>query len=80
MCGGRDRLEVHHIRPFHLYPALELDPANFVTLCEALRECHLQVGHLGNWFDWNRALLAKPPLAHVAGSTQYTGPSPTLLH
>lgn len=53
-CGGTDMLEVHHRKPFHLYPALELDPANFITLCEhPARNCHFAVGHCLNWKDWN---------------------------
>jgi 5-methylcytosine-specific restriction protein A len=56
MCGGSEKLEVHHIRPFHLHPDLELDPKNLVTLCEAKRSganCHLLFGHLGNFRSWN---------------------------
>ena len=51
-CGGLVNLEVHHKRPFHLYPELELNPSNFVTLCSRSRggvNCHLFFGHLGNW-------------------------------
>ena len=56
MCGGLEKLQVHHIRPFHVHPDLELDPSNLVTLCEAKREganCHLLFGHLGNFRSWN---------------------------
>lgn len=53
-CGARERLEVHHVRPFHLYPALELVPTNLVTLCEGPgRNCHLTFGHLLSWSAWN---------------------------
>lgn len=47
-CGKDDikKLEVHHIRPFHKEPDLELDQANLITLC---RFCHFVVGHNCNW-------------------------------
>lgn len=49
-CGGDKDLQVHHIKPFHLYPPLELDPENLITLCEASgRECHFRFGHGFNW-------------------------------
>lgn len=56
VCGGDKRLEVHHIKPFHLHPELELDPLNLITLCEELRgglNCHLLFGHLGNFKSVN---------------------------
>jgi 5-methylcytosine-specific restriction enzyme A len=53
-CGTRKNVEVHHKQPFHLFPALELDPKNFITLCEQPTiEHHLHVGHLGNWKNFN---------------------------
>jgi 5-methylcytosine-specific restriction protein A len=60
VCGGTAKLEVHHIRPFHLHPALELDPDNLVTLCEANKDgvnCHLLFGHLGNFKSFNVDVL-----------------------
>ncbi len=45
-----DDLNVHHCRPFHLHPDLELNPANLITLC---RNHHLWWGHLGCWRSWN---------------------------
>ncbi|SPJ15388.1 hypothetical protein SBDP2_320004 [Syntrophobacter sp. SbD2] len=49
------KLQVHHIAPFHLAPALELDPANFITLCEegGYLNCHLFHGHNGDWKSFN---------------------------
>lgn len=61
MCGGRKLLEVHHVLPFHLAPVQELDPTNLVTLCEDVRSgrnCHLFVGHLGNYRSYNPAAIA----------------------
>lgn len=57
-CGCRDPkvLNAHHRRPFHLFPELELDPANLITLCETSRRCHLDIGHEGNWKSWNPAV------------------------
>lgn len=51
-CGRRKRLEVHHVRPFHLFPTLELEPSNLLTLCEdEVVNCHLLWGHFQRW-DW----------------------------
>jgi 5-methylcytosine-specific restriction enzyme A len=52
VCGGKEKLEVHHLKPFHTHPSLELDPNNFITLCESEKNgvnCHLLFGHLGNF-------------------------------
>ena len=50
-CGRTKGAQVHHVRPFHLAPALELDPANLMTLCEGrvFGRHHLEVGHSGSW-------------------------------
>lgn len=56
LCGGTTGLIVHHIQPFHLYPELELESTNLVTLCEGSTKslnCHLWFGHLGNFQLWN---------------------------
>ena len=45
-CGSKKRLNVHHINPFHVFPQLELDPSNLITLCMSEKECHLHIGHL----------------------------------
>lgn len=34
VCGSRINVQVHHKKPFHLFPELELDPNNLVSLCE----------------------------------------------
>lgn len=53
-CGGDKNVEVHHKEAFHLHPEKELDPTNFISLCEATsRECHFRYGHFFNWSDIN---------------------------
>lgn len=41
-CGSNENLNVHHIKPFHENPELELDPSNLITLC---RKHHFRIGH-----------------------------------
>lgn len=54
VCGSKSRLEVHHKRPYHLFPSLELVDSNLITLCEGNSvNCHLAWGHLWNWHDYN---------------------------
>ena len=54
MCAVTGRtynLEVHHIRPYHLEPSLELDSHNLITLN---RDVHFIFGHLMNWSSYNK--------------------------
>ena len=55
VCGYEGRgVQVHHIKPFHLHPNLELDPNNLITLCEIKgRDHHLLIGHLDDWESYN---------------------------
>jgi 5-methylcytosine-specific restriction endonuclease McrA len=56
ICGSTEVLEVHHKKPFHLDPTLELDPNNLITLCESKKNgvtCHLWFGHLGDYHSFN---------------------------
>lgn len=55
-CGSEKRLEVHHIKPFHQNPELELDPDNLITLCK--KSCHLYFGHLKSFKSWNVDVVA----------------------
>lgn len=57
VCLRAKDLRVHHIKPFHLYPKLELDPSNLVTLCEGATNCHLVFGHLGDFSAFNPGVL-----------------------
>jgi 5-methylcytosine-specific restriction protein A len=83
-CGTRKLNVVHHIRPFHVEPHLELVDTNLLTLCESpAHNCHLIFGHLLCWSSWNvdavadaAAYLEKlhdrptlhPPAAHAAAA------------
>lgn len=54
ICGTSKDLQVHHVKPFHVDPSLELDPNNLVTVCTSKYwgfNCHLKVAHGGN-FQW----------------------------
>lgn len=56
ICGSKEKLEVHHIVPFHVDPSKELDMNNLATVCERKKfgiNCHLLVGHLGNYKRYN---------------------------
>jgi len=80
VCGGTKKLEVHHKKPFHLHPELELDPNNFITLCEEDTNgvnCHLLFGHLGNFkslndkvesdsAEWNKKIQTRPIFAKAS--------------
>jgi 5-methylcytosine-specific restriction protein A len=51
-CGGKEDLEAHHVKAFHMHPELELDDSNLCCLCEHKdRECHFRYGHAWNWKD-----------------------------
>ena len=51
-CGTTENVSVHHKKPFHLHPDLELDSTNLITLCEK-HSCHLMIGHAGDWHAYN---------------------------
>lgn len=48
-CGATKKLEVHHVFPYKPYPEMELDRANFLTLCDP---DHFRLGHARNWKHW----------------------------
>ena len=54
-CGSDKDIQIHHIQAFHTHPELELDPSNFMPLCEGGSEknCHRMFGHLDNWQSIN---------------------------
>lgn len=49
-CETTANIEVHHIQPFEIFPDLELDPQNLMTLC---RYCHLVIGHYKDFSLYN---------------------------
>lgn len=77
-CGGTKKLQVHHMRPFHLHPELELQQENLITLCEKPgHDCHFVFGHFHNWSLWNptvssdsTAYFTKSKEAHDSQSSQ----------
>ena len=57
-CGSTTHLQVHHIKPFHLFRELELDPTNLLTLCEqGDTKCHFRIGHHGSWRKYNENVV-----------------------
>ena len=53
-CGSSMKLQVHHKRPFHLHPELELDPTNLIVLCEQYGvDCHINIGHGDSFAAYN---------------------------
>lgn len=53
-CKNIKSLQVHHIKPFHLWPEFELNENNVIVLCEEKDiNCHLKYGHLGDWTKYN---------------------------
>jgi 5-methylcytosine-specific restriction endonuclease McrA len=57
-CGSIIHPQVHHKQPYHLHPELELDPANFITLCMGEHECHLKLGHGDDFKAYNPNVIA----------------------
>lgn len=51
-CGSTKKLNVHHKKPFHLFPQLELDLNNLITLCMD-KQCHIKIGHGGDFKSYN---------------------------
>lgn len=57
-CRATSNLNVHHKKPFHLHPKLELDDRNLITLCMSIdRHCHLLVGHGNNFKAFNPTVV-----------------------
>ena len=67
-CGAKEKLQVHHVKPFHLDPSLELNFNNYISLCEAKGgpECHLHIGHHGNFKNENPAVREEAAAARKA--------------
>lgn len=74
VCGISKDLQVHHIKPVSLFPALELDPENLITLCTSKYwgiNCHLLAGHGGNFRWYNRWILTDIGVLRVYANPQY---------
>lgn len=54
-CRGKDRVHVHHLSDD---PALAFEPSNLLTLCMGASECHLRIGHGGDWAKRNPLVIA----------------------
>lgn len=63
-CGSQKHLQVHHMKPFHLYPSLELDESNLIVLCMD-KECHLKLGHGGDWKAYNPNVVEDVAKVHA---------------
>jgi 5-methylcytosine-specific restriction enzyme A len=76
-CGKNVKLAVHHKKPLHLFPELELDETNLITLCENVHStyCHYTVGHCGiSWMKYdpnvdNDAAIILAMKQNAAGSS-----------
>lgn len=51
LCESANRLEIHHITPFHAAPLLALEQSNLILLC---CDCHIKVQR--NWKRWRHRL------------------------
>jgi 5-methylcytosine-specific restriction protein A len=71
-CGTRQGLQVHHIKPFHLDPVLELDETNLITLCMSENECHLRVGHGDDFKAYNPNVVQDIQEVHAGKYTLLT--------
>lgn len=74
LCGTGKDLQVHHIRPFHLYPELELDPGNLIVLCVSKYwgfSCHLIAGHGCNFNNENPWILEDIEKLKIVGDPHY---------
>jgi hypothetical protein len=57
VCRSTNDVQVHHKKPFHLFPELELDPLNLISLCgEGGHNCHLVFGHLCDFSSYNEEI------------------------
>lgn len=58
VCGTKKKLAVHHIKPVHLFPELELELSNLITLCQSRsHNDHFIFGHLLDWCDYNDKII-----------------------
>lgn len=82
-CGSSKDVQVHHVVAFHTHPELELDPSNFMPLCEGMeRNCHRFVGHLDDFrsinersredaAEWSERIASRPEWDKSKGEWSY---------
>lgn len=81
VCNSKTKRVVHHKIPFHIAPDLELVKSNLEVLCESKRygiNCHLLIGHLGNWRRFNASVEVDIMTWYIKLST--TGFDPKKFH
>jgi hypothetical protein len=79
-CGGIKALQVHHIIPFDDRPDLELDYTNLITLCMAYYDCHLHIGHGGNYSFFNPNVVTASALIRTNPSMRKQMELEALVH
>lgn len=54
VCGSKKGVALHHLRPFHLHPELELEENNMLWVCERPgHDHHFMVAHLEDYKSFN---------------------------
>lgn len=69
-CGSKTKLQVHHVKPFHLHPELELDENNLITLCMEDWDCHLQIGHGDSFQCYNPDIVTDAKKFKIASQEE----------
>jgi hypothetical protein len=70
VCGVSTGATVHHKKPYWLFPSLELDPTNLITLCEYVANHHLFIGHLMNYMSFNENVVEDSAIWNARISTR----------
>jgi len=49
VCGGKKRVQAHHMLPFHLWPQLAMEERLWLPVCRGnpQLDCHCAIGHAG---------------------------------
>lgn len=53
-CGSKKKIQVHHMKPRHVFPELALVIKNLIALC---KDCHFHIGHLNSYFRYNENVM-----------------------
>src|SRR5512142_1662176 len=71
-CGGSEKLNAHHVIPFHLKPSRELREENLITLCMKVgRDCHIHLGHGNDFKAFNPNVRRDCAMARAAYQTNH---------